>query len=120
MIERAAWLKKQTRYVLRLYVAGFTPRSARAIQSVKDTCEEYLKGSYDLEIIDIYQHPTLAKGEQIIAAPTLIRKLPLPLRRLIGDMADQEKVLVGLDLRARKEVNSGQWGKNRGRGLGAR
>lgn len=88
-------------YVLRLYVASFTPRSLAAIRSVKEVCERHLQGRYSLEIIDIYEQPSLAKGEQIVAAPTLIRQLPLPLRRLIGDMADEERVLVGLDLRAR-------------------
>lgn len=87
------------KYVLRLYVTGITPRSTRAIQNVKKICEENLKGRYELEVIDIYQQPILAKDEQIIAAPTLIKKLPLPLRRLIGDMSDKERVLVGLDLR---------------------
>ena len=90
-------------YVLKLYVAGITPRSKAAINSVTRICEQYLAGRYELEIIDLYQQPTLAAGEQIIAAPTLIRKLPLPLRRLIGDMASEEKVLVGLDLRPRNE-----------------
>lgn len=102
-LEKAARARKTERYVLRLYVAGLTPRSTAAIQAVKQTCEEHLKDRYELEIIDIYQQPTLAKGEQIIAAPTLIKKLPLPLRRVIGDMADQEKLLVGLDLRPREE-----------------
>ena len=92
--------KADTRqYVLRLYVAGITPRSQEAIRNVTALCEENLAGRYDLQVIDIYQQPVLAKGEQIIAAPTLIKKLPLPLRRLIGNMADQDKVLVGLDLR---------------------
>ena len=89
----------QSRYVLRLYVAGLTPRSTASIQSVKQLCEDFLKGRYDLEVIDIYREPMLVKDEQIIAAPTLIKKLPLPLRRLIGDMADKNKVLIGLDLR---------------------
>ena len=89
----------QSRYVLRLYVAGLTPRSTASIQSVKQLCEDFLKGRYDLEVIDIYRDPMLVKGDQIIAAPTLIKKLPLPLRRLIGDMADKNKVLIGLDLR---------------------
>jgi circadian clock protein KaiB len=99
--ERAAGARARAgaRYVLRLYVAGFTPRSVAAIASVKKICEEHLQGRYQLEIINLYDEPTLAKGEQIIAAPTLIRKLPLPLRRLIGDMADTHKLLVGLDLR---------------------
>ncbi|MBI4861675.1 MAG: thiol-disulfide isomerase [Candidatus Riflebacteria bacterium] len=86
------------RYVLRLYVAGINPRSSAAIRSVTAICEEHLKDRYELEIVDIYQQPTLAKGEQIIAAPTLIKKLPLPLRRLIGDMASKDRILVGLDL----------------------
>ena len=74
-----------------------------AIRTVTQLCEEHLKGHYDLEVIDLYQQPTLAKGEQIIAAPTLIKKLPLPLRRIIGDMANKDRVLVGLDLRPKKE-----------------
>ena len=86
------------RYVLMLYVAGLTPRSSQAIQSIKKTCDEYLAGRYEIEIININEHPALARSEQIIAAPTLIKKLPLPLRRLIGDMTDREKVLAGLDL----------------------
>jgi circadian clock protein KaiB len=91
-------------HVLTLYVASLTPRSVAAIRSVKDVCERHLQGRYDLEVIDIYEHPTLARSEQIVAAPTLIKKLPLPLRRLIGDMADEHRVLVGLDLRPRDEV----------------
>ncbi len=87
------------RYLLRLYVAGITPKSTAAISNITQICEENLRGRYHLEIIDIYQQPSLAKGEQIIAAPTLIKKLPLPLRRFIGDMADKEKILVGLDLK---------------------
>src|SRR5512141_55220 len=90
------------RYVLRLYVAGINPRSSAAIRAITEICEEHLKGRYELEIIDIYQQPTLAKGEQIIAAPTLLKKIPLPLRKFIGDMSDTEKILVGLDLRPKK------------------
>src|ERR1051325_9278640 len=93
-LARAAADRARTRYESRLYVAGFTSRSAAAIASVKEICEQHLKGRYDLEIINIYDQPTLAKGEQIIAAPTLVKKLPLPLRRLIGNMADTKKVLV--------------------------
>lgn len=85
-------------YILRLYVAGMTPQSTRAIANVKNICEEYLQGRYELEVIDLYQKPQLAQSEQIIAAPTLIKRLPLPLRRLIGDMSNVERVLVGLDL----------------------
>jgi circadian clock protein KaiB len=90
------------RYVLRLYVAGMTPRSRRAIENLRTVCEEHLHGRYELDVIDIYQQPTLAKGEQILAAPTLIKKLPLPLRRVIGDMSSTERLLVGLDLRTMK------------------
>ena len=86
-------------YVLRLYVTGMTPRSTRAVENVRTICEEHLQGRYDLEVIDIYQQPMLAKGEQILAAPTLIKKLPLPLRRIIGDLSSTERVLLGLDLR---------------------
>jgi circadian clock protein KaiB len=85
-------------YVLRLFVTGMTPRSGRAVENLRAICNEYLDGQYDLEIIDIYQQPVLTMGEQIIAAPTLIKKLPLPMRRIIGDMSDRERVLVGLDI----------------------
>ncbi len=101
-MERALRAEKKTKYVLKLYVAGITPASTRAIASITAICEEHLKGRYSLEIVDIYQQPTLAKGEQIIAAPTLIKKLPLPLRRFIGNMANRESILVGLDLRPKK------------------
>jgi len=99
-IEVAA--KRVSRYVLRLYVAGVNRRSSQAIRSITEICEQYLKGRYDLQIVDIYQRPTLARGGQIVAAPTLIKKLPLPLRRLIGDMANRDKILVSLDLWPRK------------------
>ena len=85
--------------MLRLYVTGTTARSTRAIANVRRICEEHLRNRYDLEVIDIYQQPTLAKGDQIIAAPTLVKHLPLPLRKLIGDMSDKDRVLMGLDLR---------------------
>jgi circadian clock protein KaiB len=90
------------RYTLRLYVAGMTSRSARAVENVRTFCEKHLEGRYDLQVIDVYQQPALAKSEQLIAAPTLIKKLPLPLRRLIGDMSNEDRVLVGLDLIPRK------------------
>ena len=86
-------------YVLRLYVAGATPQSNKAITNLKRICEEYIARRYDLEVINIYQQPTLLEGEQIIATPTLIKKLPLPLRKFIGDMANTEKILLGLDIR---------------------
>ena len=100
--EKAAARRDRAKYVLRLYVAGMTPKSTRAIANVKRICNEHLVGRYELEVIDIYQQPKLAKGEQIIATPTLIKKLPLPFRKLIGDMSDTGKFLVGLDLKARK------------------
>jgi len=100
--EQSAAKSDKRRYELRLYVAGMTQRSARAIANLKEICEEYLKGQYVLEVIDIYQQPVLAKGEQIIAVPTLIKKLPPPLRRLIGDLSDRERVLIGLDLKPKK------------------
>jgi circadian clock protein KaiB len=102
--ERAAARKQPARYVLRLYVTGMTPKSIRAIENLKAICEEYLPGRYDLEIVDIYQHPVLMRGEQIIAAPTLIKKLPEPLRRLVGDMSDRDRVLLGLDLRPKSKL----------------
>jgi circadian clock protein KaiB len=90
---------REAQYVLRLYVTGMTPRSTQAVATIKSVCEEHLAGRYDLEVIDIYQNPVLARDEQIIAAPTLVKKLPAPLRRLIGDLSDTERVLLGLDLR---------------------
>ena len=92
------------KYVLRLYITGTTSRSVLAIANLKKICEEYLEGRYELEVIDLYRVPVLAKDEQIIAAPTLIKKLPLPFRRIIGDMSDVEKVLMGLDLRKIKDL----------------
>ncbi len=97
--EKALAAADEQHYVLRLYVAGATPKSTRAIESIKVLCEEHLKGRYALEVIDIYQQPALAKGEQIVAVPTLIKRLPLPLRKLVGDMSNEERVLFGLDLR---------------------
>ena len=92
--------RKKARYLLRLYVTGTTGKSMRAIQNVRRICEEHLKGLYELEVVDIYKNLPLARGDQIIAAPTLIKRLPVPLRRLIGDMSDEQRVLIGLDLRA--------------------
>jgi len=93
---------QEQRYLLRLFVTGMTPRSTEAVASIKTICEEHLKGRYDLEVIDLYQHPELAKEAQILAAPTLVKQLPEPLRRLIGNLADTERVLIGLDLRPRQ------------------
>jgi circadian clock protein KaiB len=90
---------RNEKYLLRLYVSGSTPKSAGAIENIKKICEEYLQGRYELEVIDLYKKPGLAQGEQIIAAPTLVKRLPEPLKRIIGDLSDTERVLVGLDLK---------------------
>lgn len=100
--KTAARRQRKAKYLLRLYVTGTTGKSVRAIQNVRRICEEHLEGLYDLEVVDIYKNLPLARGDQIIAAPTLIKRLPAPLRRLIGDMSDEQRVLVGLDIRARR------------------
>ena len=97
--EQALRHSPHEQYSLLLYVAGTSPQSLRAIANIKKICEEHLQGRYELQVIDLYQQPQLALGEQIIAAPTLIKKLPIPLRRVIGDFSNTERVLVGLDLR---------------------
>jgi circadian clock protein KaiB len=96
--EQASQPPRSERYLLQLYVTGMTSRSARAVDNLRTICDEHLEGRYDLEVIDIYQQPALTKGEQIIAVPTLIKKLPLPMRRLIGDLSNRQQVLLGLDL----------------------
>lgn len=88
-------------YILKLYIAGATLRSQNAIENINIICEKYLKNQYQLEVIDLYQQPQLAAGEQIIAVPTLIKKLPPPLRKIIGDLSSTEMVLVGLDIKKR-------------------
>ncbi len=93
---------RYSRYVLRLFVSGATPRSLHAIANIRAICERELKGNYELEICDIYQQPHLLREEDVIALPTLIRKLPLPIRYLIGDLSEETKVLVGLDLVPKK------------------
>ena len=86
------------RYVLRLYVTGETPRSRAAISAVDALCKEHLQGRYDLEVVDVYKHPHLAREDQLVALPMLVKKLPAPLRHLIGNLSDMEKVLLGMDL----------------------
>lgn len=93
---------KEEQYLLRLFVTGTTPRSLRAITNIKRICEEHLKGRYTLEVVDVYQQPALAKSEQIIAAPTLVKLLPSPLRKMIGDLANTDRTLLGLDLQSKK------------------
>jgi circadian clock protein KaiB len=102
-MERAVKAREQERYVLRLYVAGMSPRSSDAIVRVTRFLEQNLADRYELEIVDIYQKPALLRGEQIVAVPTLIKKLPAPLRRMIGDMHDSDKLFFGLDLKPNRE-----------------
>jgi circadian clock protein KaiB len=102
--EKALRDRSDKNYTLRLFVSGMTPKSMRAIENLKRICEEHLKGRYDLEIIDIYQRPELAKDAQLITAPTLVKQLPPPLRRLIGDLSSTEKVLVALDLVPKRDT----------------
>jgi circadian clock protein KaiB len=90
------------RYRLLLFVTGTTPRSARAIQNLRTICEENLQGRYDLDVIDIYQHPEQVKVEQIVVTPTLVKQFPLPLRKLIGDLSDTKRVLDALDIMPRQ------------------
>jgi circadian clock protein KaiB len=101
-MEQPGSHSRQAQYVLRLYVSGSTLKSELAIGNIERVCEEHLKGRYDLEVIDIHHQAHLARDEQIVAVPTLIKRLPLPLRRLVGDMSDLSKVLFGLDLRMRE------------------
>jgi circadian clock protein KaiB len=101
--EEALRRLEEEKYVLRLYVAGMTPRSIEAVENIKRFCEENLGDRYQLEVIDLYQQPFFARDGQIVAAPTLIKELPLPLRKLVGNMSNSERVLMGLDLHKGKE-----------------
>jgi len=98
---KASSRKQDETWVLRLFVAGQTPRCVTAFANLKKLCEEHLQGRYEIEVIDLLQDPQLAKGDQILAVPTLVRKLPVPVRKIIGDLSNTERVLVGLDLRPR-------------------
>jgi circadian clock protein KaiB len=100
--QRALNSAGEEQYLLRLFVTGTTPKSLRAITNIKRICEEHLKGRYTLEVVDVYQQPMLAKTEQIIAAPTLVKLLPSPLRKMIGDLANTDRTLLGLDLHPKK------------------
>ena len=93
----------QKKYVLRLYVTGASRRSQKAITNLNAICEEYLQGRYDLQVVDIYQSPVMAKDADILAAPTLVKQLPLPVRRLIGDLSERGRVLILLDVKAKAE-----------------
>src|SRR3989338_7469748 len=101
-LEKGFKKSKPKKYILHLYVAGLSPRSQKAIENIKKICDEYLPGRFKLVIQDIYQNPIIAKNGQILAAPKLIKELPLPLRRFVGDMSDSKKLLVGLDLRSKE------------------
>jgi len=100
--EEALKRLSQEKYLLRLFVAGMNSKSIQAMENIKRICESYLAGRYQLEVIDVYQQPILAKEGQIVAAPTLIKELPPPLRKLVGSMSDTKRVLVGMDLRTDK------------------
>jgi circadian clock protein KaiB len=89
-------------YSLRLYVAGQTPKSVQAFTNLKQICEQHLLGRYEIELIDLLENPQLARGDQILAVPTLVRRLPEPIKKIIGDLSNTERVLVGLDLRVRQ------------------
>ena len=99
---RAAPPAPESEYDLRLYVAGQTPKSVLAFRNLKQICEEHLQGRYEIEIIDLLQNPQLAQGDQILAVPTLVRRLPEPIKKIIGDLSNTERVLVGLDLQERR------------------
>src|ERR1043165_7862788 len=96
---------RRAKYILRLYVTGSSTRSLRAISNLKKLCEEHLSDDYDLEVIDIYKNPTAAREEQIGAAPTLVKRLPEPLRRFVGDLSNTQKLLIGMDIYQRQEPN---------------
>jgi circadian clock protein KaiB len=95
--------KRRIKYTMRLYVTGATSKSARAITNLRRLCDEYLPGQYELKVVDVYQQPQLAREGQIIAAPTLVKMLPLPLRRFIGDMSNTDNLLRGLEIRSKKD-----------------
>lgn len=103
-LEKAMAEQAEVKYVLTLYVTGMRPSSQRAIDNIQRLCEEYLPGRHELKIIDIYQQPALAEGAQIIAAPTLVKKLPEPLRRIIGDMSDEGRVLVAMGIKVPEKL----------------
>jgi circadian clock protein KaiB len=91
-------MSKEKAWQLRLYIAGTTPRSQLALKNLRNYCETHLKGEYEIEIVDLLLKPQLAEGDQIFAVPTLVRKVPEPMRKIIGDLSDEEKVLVGLNI----------------------
>ena len=100
-MKRARARRPQDEWILRLYTAGETTRSLSALQNLESICEQHLKGRYRIEVVDLLKHPQLARGDQIVAVPTLVRRLPPPMKRIIGDLSNENSVLVGLDLRSR-------------------
>jgi circadian clock protein KaiB len=100
--------EKRVGYELILYVAGNTPKSVLALKNLQKYCEEYLKGEYRIEVIDLLINPQLAEGDQILAVPTLVRKVPVPIRKIIGDLSNEERVLVGLNIRPLKKPAGGK------------
>jgi circadian clock protein KaiB len=100
-VSSGLWDLEHGKWELRLYVAGQSPRSIAALANLRRICEEHLEGRYSIEVMDLLENPELAEGEQILALPTVVRKLPLPMRKLIGDLSNTERVLVGMDLRPR-------------------
>jgi circadian clock protein KaiB len=97
---------KDGKYILRLFIAGINPKSKKALENLMEVIDKNLKGKYELEVIDIYQQPIFAKEGRIIAAPTLIKELPLPIRRFVGDLSDKDKLLLGLDIRTKKKASN--------------
>ena len=100
--------RPQDEWILRLYTAGETTRSLSALQNLESICEQHLKGRYRIEVVDLLKHPQLARGDQIVAVPTLVRRLPPPMKRIIGDLSNEDSVLVGLDLRSRTRRPKGK------------
>jgi circadian clock protein KaiB len=101
--QKKAAKRSGSRYALRLYITGQTPRSLQSVENLRALCDKYIPNKFDLEVVDIYQQPAMAAAGQIIAAPTLIKSMPLPLRRLVGDFSDQNRVILGLDIRVDEE-----------------
>ena len=107
-MKRRRARRPQDEWILRLYTAGETTRSLSALQNLESICEQHLKGRYRIEVVDLLKHPQLARGDQIVAVPTLVRRLPPPMKRIIGDLSNENSVLVGLDLRSRTRRPKGK------------
>ena len=105
VFERALGTPSGDRYIFQLFVTGTTPRSMRAIQNLRKMCDTHLEGRYEMKVVDIYQHPEQARSDQILVTPTLIKSMPLPIRRLIGDLSNTERVLISLDIVAARGAN---------------